>query len=798
MKKFYFVLFFLLVAFCAPTFSAYATDSQTNVNITTTDTSAATVILPDYSSAAVMVEVERFKQGREDLERGIHNLSILDPVQFDDIEKRLNKRVAKFVRLRSLSSWDLRAVTDFKAKVQTLFDDSEKIKSDYVEFLKTTDGLLGELENKKTYFQIYLEKIKMDASLETQRLQVKATIVAINVGESDIKKARETFTATYQAHADLLNRVLNFSQDLDQEILYFRDAHFKKNAPAFFEHDFVESFQGGSWAELRVSWLNVLDIDDEWLNANRGKAWGFIAVVLVLFLFFRRLKARPSLGEIFQQPLGLAFTTAVVLAGFYVPQSMQILLFAYWLILSAMLVIVMRSYPLTKRQKQDINVLVVCYGILQIVDAIGMPLPLYRVFLVLLALVLGIYCYLRTRCLKRAMVRSPYLQLVFRGLIVLFNLSVLAELLGYHSLAAFLLRGTIKSSFLVFVVWNLRFLFIHLITSLIQDIFDRIHLARRDRHVIFKKIRSLFHILLVAFVLLTLTTIWGFYDTIFSAWTEITAFGVNWGKAQLTIGMVVDAAFLMYLAASFAEIICSLLAEEVYPRNNIVKGTGQSINSLITYFVWVVGFFLASLTIGIRLKQFAIIAGALSVGIGFGLQNIVNNFVSGLILLFERPIKVGDILDINGRWGTVEKMGLRSTIIRSGAKTQIIIPNSDFVTQKVENVTFSDSEYCITIKVDVAYGSDTAKVQRILIAVAAAQEHVKNDPMPAAYFTEFGENALHFEVVVWIDDVTKKKIVTSVILLAIDQKFREEGVEIPFPQRILHVKTVDAELFKKS
>jgi small-conductance mechanosensitive channel len=167
----------------------------------------------------------------------------------------------------------------------------------------------------------------------------------------------------------------------------------------------------------------------------------------------------------------------------------------------------------------------------------------------------------------------------------------------------------------------------------------------------------------------------------------------------------------------------------------------------------------------------------------------VNNFVSGLILLFERPIKVGDILDIDGQWGTVEKMGLRSTIIRSATKTQIIIPNSDFITKKVENLTFSDQDYRLSIKVGVGYESDTERVRDVLVDIATSHPKIVSEPKPEAYFIEFGEYALHFEMWAWTDDVVAKRQIQNDILLAIDKRFREEGIEIPFPQRVVHVKT---------
>jgi len=220
----------------------------------------------------------------------------------------------------------------------------------------------------------------------------------------------------------------------------------------------------------------------------------------------------------------------------------------------------------------------------------------------------------------------------------------------------------------------------------------------------------------------------------------------------------------------------------------------STISSIITYVIIAFSVLFAMSVAGVPLRSLAFFAGALGIGIGFGLQNIVNNFVSGLILLFERPIKVGDVLDIEGQWGTVEKMGLRSTVIRSASKTEIIIPNSDFVTRKVENLTFSDPDYRVSVKVSVAYGSDTTKVRDLLIAIAKAHPEVISDPIPEAYFMEFGADALLFEVFAWTHDVMARRKVMSDLLCEIDRRFREEGIEIPFPQRNLHLQSIAPEV----
>jgi small-conductance mechanosensitive channel len=197
---------------------------------------------------------------------------------------------------------------------------------------------------------------------------------------------------------------------------------------------------------------------------------------------------------------------------------------------------------------------------------------------------------------------------------------------------------------------------------------------------------------------------------------------------------------------------------------------------------------------GLDLQKFTIIAGALGVGIGFGLQNIVNNFVSGLILLFERPVKVGDTINIDDQWGTITRIGMRSTVFETLDRSEIIVPNSDLISQKVTNWTFTSNISRIVLTVGVAYGSSLDKVLEILMRVAKEHPEILDEPETSAIFTGFGESSIDFELRVWISDIGKRLKVKSELGQAVDRYFREEGITIPFPQRDLHLRSIESNL----
>jgi small-conductance mechanosensitive channel len=204
----------------------------------------------------------------------------------------------------------------------------------------------------------------------------------------------------------------------------------------------------------------------------------------------------------------------------------------------------------------------------------------------------------------------------------------------------------------------------------------------------------------------------------------------------------------------------------------------------------VLGLLIGIETLGVNLSSLAVIAGALGVGIGFGLQNIVSNFVSGLILLAERPIQVGDRIDLgNNTVGKVVRIGARATHVLTNDNIMVIVPNSEFVSGRVINWTHIDPRVRLRITVGVGYGSDPHLVEKLLLEIAAANPNVLQNPSPTVVFKQFGDSALVFELRVWSTDMAHRPgALESQINFAVWDKFKQHGIEIPFPQRDLHIK----------
>lgn len=197
---------------------------------------------------------------------------------------------------------------------------------------------------------------------------------------------------------------------------------------------------------------------------------------------------------------------------------------------------------------------------------------------------------------------------------------------------------------------------------------------------------------------------------------------------------------------------------------------------------------------GIDLSTITLLAGALGVGIGFGLQNITNNFVSGIIILFERPIKVGDRIQVEDIIGDVVKISLRATTVVTNENISVIVPNSEFISTRVINWSHNDRNVRFNVPVGVSYKEDPQKIKEVLLSVASDNRFVLKNPEPDVIFVEFGDSSLNFVLRIWTSEMIQKpKILISEIYFEIFKRFRENKIEIPFPQRDLHIKTPEVD-----
>jgi potassium-dependent mechanosensitive channel len=275
----------------------------------------------------------------------------------------------------------------------------------------------------------------------------------------------------------------------------------------------------------------------------------------------------------------------------------------------------------------------------------------------------------------------------------------------------------------------------------------------------------------------------GLLDPAWSSANALLATKLERGSLSISIGNVLEFVLTVWLAYLLSRFLRFVLQEDIYPRIDLAPGLSYAASSLLNYIILALGFVAALGVLGVDFSKVSLLAGAFSVGIGFGLQSVVNNFVSGLILLFERPIHVGDTIEVGSLHGIVRRIGIRASVLHTGQGADIIVPNSQLVTEKVTNWTLSDKLRRVDLPVGVNYGANPNKVVDILVSVANAHPQVLKNPAPEAFFLSYGDSSINFELRAWTDQSSPATQIRSDLASVVYGAVIAAGLSFPFPQR---------------
>ena len=284
---------------------------------------------------------------------------------------------------------------------------------------------------------------------------------------------------------------------------------------------------------------------------------------------------------------------------------------------------------------------------------------------------------------------------------------------------------------------------------------------------------------------------WGYSWPDIREWYRQLFFGLRIGNTEVTVGALLASIIVFGLGYAAARLFQSWLDAQVLQPAGISGGVRNSIRTGVGYVGITIAALAAFSYAGFNLSSLAIVAGALSVGIGFGLQNLVNYFVSGMILLAERPIRVGDLVVVGGEQGYVRKISVRSTELETFDRANVLIPNSYFISEKVKNWTFRNNVCRISISVSVAYGSDARQVQAALLAVAQKNGEVLTAPAPSVTLDEFAASSINFTLYAFIGDVGKSGAIRTDLAVAILDAFAEAGIAIPSGRAEITIRNLD-------
>lgn len=376
----------------------------------------------------------------------------------------------------------------------------------------------------------------------------------------------------------------------------------------------------------------------------------------------------------------------------------------------------------------------------------------------------------------------------------LLGLAVLANVAGLVGLAVTATSATIRSVFSGLGVLTLVIALRELVQAvLLTGALNRLRSVRLHRRTITESVwRTL---ALAGGLSWTWATLAAFRiaDPVAAAVGRLFDAQIRIGEAEFAPGSIVIFGASVWLAVYVSRMTRFFLDEDVLPRLSLPRGVPGAISTGVHYTIIALALAFGVTAMGLDFSSLTLVVGALGVGIGFGLQNIINNFISGLILLFERPIQVGDEVSVGQLMGTVRRIGIRASVVRTYDGSEVIVPNGDLISQQVINYTLSDRLRRLELIVGVAYGSDLEVARAAIAAGVASVERIIADPEPVILFRGFGESSLDFRIFFWVADFSEGLPTSSELGMAINRELKEAGIEIPFPQRDLHLRSFPAD-----
>ncbi len=421
------------------------------------------------------------------------------------------------------------------------------------------------------------------------------------------------------------------------------------------------------------------------------------------------------------------------------------------------------------------------------------------VILLTLLMIVALYWFLKINIknldIKRIKLLSA-LRIISRLLLVILTISLIGNVIGNTALSTLIFSGVMRTIYTSLIIITSLQVFNTLLTILLETGAARISLIVKNESKLFKK--TIFGIVkFVAIIFWSITFLINFeiYESISNFVILLFTTPLEAGSFSITMGDISLFFFSIWLSTKFSKIIRFFFETEIFPRVRLPRGVPAAVSLIMNYTILSLGFLFALTVVGFNVEKFAIVAGALGVGIGFGLQNIVNNFISGLILLFERPIQVGDTISLtNNLLGTVRRIGIRASIIQTYDGSEVMVPNADLISGQVTNWTLSDSRRRIEIKIGVHFNTDPNKVIDILTKALEGEKDILEYPSSYVLFKGHHDSTQNFDLRFWTANNDDWIFIRSNILLKVTKMLNDAGIEIPYQQQNIYL----TEMNKKS
>jgi small-conductance mechanosensitive channel len=501
-------------------------------------------------------------------------------------------------------------------------------------------------------------------------------------------------------------------------------------------------------------------------------------------------------AETLHGPVSAAFLVTALIVNVLWTQAPYIV----WQV--AALVAIVPIYRLLPRSRhavvnRTVRTLLAVFAFGALVDILVSSSLEYRLLSVFGAAVLAGACVWLLRDARREEVRvSGWGRIVWRGLqvtLVASLISIAANVFGWTLLAEILLNGVLSAAYLGLATVIAYRVLAGVVRLLPRTSFGRSsHILRAHGEVVTSRVIAALRVSALGLWIYLALDSFEILDPLRHWLLGAFTGSIRIGALEFSLERILSFALVLLAAIWIARFVAFTLDVEVLPRLKLKRGVSNAISTVVKWAILGAGLLTAASALGLEAGQLAIVFGALSVGIGFGLQNIVSNFVSGLILIFEQPVKVGDKVEITSLslTGEVQRIGIRASVVRTFDGAEVIVPNGNLISSEVVNWTLSDQRRRVRIDVGVAYGTDPHRVMEILAAVAVEHSEVLKYPEPAVVFLGFGESSLDFRLLFWTATFDDFFRVRSEMGVEVHYALKAAGITIPFPQRDLHLRSM--------
>mgnify|MGYP000101675961 CR=1 FL=1 len=797
------VVFFLSLVFAF--FSSASEITIPQPFSVTPDNSGAGTTVPDLAEIVPLQVklVGRLKDLQKQLEVKIDDEQM--EKSYAELETDLTRITEKFDTIKNVEEYKYRKLVTLREVIRQKSDVFQLINKPVSQLIRQLGGLRSEWQTEANRWNQWRDAFLKEGEFEQLKSTFDEATETIDTAQDLILSELNTLLGKQERAGAIERQIDTLINDVEDQIRGERQNRLFAVTPPLFSKQYLSELASRSLWERGLSGLDELPLTDKRIFLQHGWVIGlqiFTALLIIIAILKRK--------QFFQEQERWRFIALYpITSGVFLSFIIRFLVYEYydlpnyWKFVSILVggiafARVMKGVVAESWKSWAINVIVGVAIITRIVDIMSLPIPVYRLYMLFTALAGLLLLLALSAKLKKQNNAGIYQWLSLSGAWFCAGM-IFLEMWGRTALASYLFISLIDTiaAILIFV------LFMYMVRGCLEWLFSTPLLRRSttlndsETRVIIKRLTHFFDALIIFFIVIPSTLmIWGRYQSLGEAVHGVMSFGVNIGSNRLTVSLLIVSATILSGAFLLSWLVQKLLIDQVLFQRRMEKGARISIARLAHYFIVFVGFLFAISALGLEITKITILFSALGVGIGFGLQGIVNNFVSGLVLLFEQPVRVGDLIEFDGMWAEIKHIGIRATVVRNFDSADLIIPNANLISNLVTNWTLSDRQARLKIAVGVAYGSDVALVKETLIECARDNKRVQESPSPKVHFLEFGASSLDFELRVFVPASFRIEA-TSELHEEIEKRFREKGITIAFPQLDMHLPGLDIEPIKE-